>query len=81
MAELIRGQDLQALSFNQLLEKLSIAWSMSLEELEPHKEAARSILDKLVRKELARQLVEGDRSKAWRGPRFGRRSCGASFID
>lgn len=58
VAELIRGQDLQALSFNQLLEKLSIAWSMSLEELEPHKEAARSILDKLVRKELARQLVE-----------------------
>ena len=58
VTELIRGQNLEALSFNQLLEKLAAAWSMCVADLEPYKAVARSILDKLVRKELARQLVE-----------------------
>ena len=58
MERLVRGRDLKALKFGPFRGELAAALELAPEVLDDRKEEVRTFLDRVVRKEMQRQLVE-----------------------
>ena len=58
MAEAIRGEDVEKVTFKMLMEKLADLLGVDVEELQGCKERIRGFVDKIVRKEVSRQILD-----------------------
>ena len=58
MAEAIRGEDVEKVTFKMLMEKLADLLGVDVEELQGCKERIRGFVDKVVRKEVSRQILD-----------------------
>ena len=58
MAEAIRGEDVEKVTFKMLMEKLADLLGVDVEELQGCKERIRGFVDKMVRKEVSRQILD-----------------------
>ena len=58
MAQAIRGEDVEKVTFSMLMQKLADLLGVDVEELQGCKERTRGFVDKVVRKEVSRQILD-----------------------